>query len=328
MSLTTDNAAYDPSWVLNAIANGLVVLDKDQRVVTWNRWMEQHSDIAQANILGQKIAEFCPEIKDSRIALTINSAIEHRMSSLITPALHQPVLKLYQAQKDRTHDRRMQQLIHIVPMTVNNGAGCLLQIQDMTATVKRERRLRMHADQIKASSYLDALTGLYNRRKFNEILDAEFDKAKQSNTPLSLLMIDIDCFKLFVEHYGQHVSDNRLAQISRSIRESLHQTSDVAFRFSPEKIAVLLPGHSENSASIFAERTRVLVESLKIQHKTSKVGNYVSISVGVSTASDLDKLDAQTLIQAADMALYHAKSDGRNRAMCFSLVSGNIRACF
>ena len=112
MSEAVQSPAYDPNWVLNALANGLVVLDKQQCVITWNHWIEQHSGISKDLIIGTKLTEYCSETQGSRLAMAIHAAIEHRMSSLISPALHHPVLKLYQAAKDRIHDRRMQQLIH------------------------------------------------------------------------------------------------------------------------------------------------------------------------------------------------------------------------
>ncbi|MEY4593454.1 MAG: hypothetical protein RIR18_2349 [Pseudomonadota bacterium] len=319
---------YDPNWVIDALANGLVVLDSKQVVVTWNRWMAQRSGISREQAAGKTLAEICPDIQGSRLHQAILVATQHRMSALISPALHQPTLKLYQAEKDRAHDRRMQQLIHVVPMPVNNEAGCLLQIHDMTATVKRERRLRLHAEQLKASSFLDPLTGIYNRKKFDESINAEFLKAQENHTPLSLIMVNIDHLKPYKEHYGEPETDRCLTKIAQTLRDTLRNPGDAAFRFGPDEFAILLPGTGEKSAGMLAERLRLLAESLKIPHAFSKAGHYLTISLGVSATEDPKDVDAETLIHAADVALYEAKSDGGNSAMCFSVDTGNLHACY
>lgn len=323
-----NNLPYDPNWVINALANGLVVLDNVQRVVTWNRWMALHSGIDEQAAQGKLISEVCPQIEKSRLAQAIQSAVSYRMSALISPALHQPTLKLYQAEKDRTHDRRMQQLIHVVPMTVSGTNGCLLQIHDMTATVKRERRLRLHADQLKISSFLDELTGIYNRKKFDECMETEFLYAKQNQTSLSLIMVNIDHWKPYKEHYGEQEAETCLTKIAQTLRSTLRNSRDAAFRFGPEEFAVLLPGTGEKGARLLAERLRLLVESLKIPHALSKVSHHLTISLGVSTTERPKDLDTETLIHAADVALFEAKSDGFNCAMCFSVDTGNLQACY
>jgi diguanylate cyclase (GGDEF)-like protein len=323
-----DTLSYDPNWVIDALANGLVVLDSKQLVVTWNRWMVQHSGISKDQAMGKTLDDICPSVQNSRLYQAILEATQHRMSALISPALHQPTLKLYQAEKDRPHDRRMQQLIHVVPMPVKDQPGCLLQIHDMTATVKRERRLRLHAEQLKASSFLDPLTGVYNRKKFDENIKIEFQKAQENHTPLSLIMVNIDHIKSYKEHYGEVESDRCLAKIAQTLRDTLRNPSDATFRFGPDEFVMLLPGTGEKSAGMLAERLRLQVESLMIPHAFSKTGHYLTISLGVSTTEDPQDVDSETLIHAADVALYEAKSDGYNSAMCFSVDTGNLHACY
>lgn len=319
---------YNPLWVIEALSNGLVVLNGEFQVLTWNRWMAQHSGITQEQAVGKPFQQAFPEVQNSRLEMAIQSAVQHRMSALISPALHQPTLRLYQVEKDRPLDRRMQQLIHVIPMPVGETTGCLLQIHDMTATVKRERRLRLHADQLKASSFIDPLTGIYNRKKFDETIETEFLKARQNGIPLSLIIANIDHLKPFKEHYGDTEADRCIARIAQSLRETLRKPCDSVYRFGPEEFAVLLPGTGEKAASLLAERLRLLVESLKIANNASKVGQYVTLSLGLATSDNLSDLDTETLIHAADVALYQAKSDGHNCAMCFSVDTGNLHACF
>ena len=322
------NLPYDPNWVINALANGLVILDGNHNIITWNRWMVRHSGIDEQVAQGKTISEIFPEITNSRLAQAIQAAIKYRMSALISPALHQPTLKLYQAEKDHTHDRRMQQLIHVVPMQLGDTGGCLLQIHDMTATVKRERRLRLHADQLKTSTFLDQLTGIYNRKKFDESMEVEFLYAKDNQTSLSLIMVSIDHLKLYKEHYGEQDTEACLAKVAQTLRATLRNSRDAAFRFGFEEFAILLPGTGEKGARLLAERLRLLVESLKIPHAVSKVSHHLTISLGVATTEHVSDLDTETLIHAADVALFEAKSDGFNCAMCFSVDTGILQACY
>lgn len=322
-----NSVPYNPNEVIDAIASGLLVMDHEQRIVTWNRWMEKHSGRKCRDVIGQTLITCFPEMADSRIAQAIDFALSHRMAALISPALHQPILKLYQQDKDQKTDRRMQQLINVMPVAVSGKPGCMLQIQDMTATVRRERRLRSHASQLKASSYMDALTGIGNRRKFDETIHEEFHRALRDHTPLSLIMIDIDYFKAYNDLYGHQNGDTCLTRVAKLLREVLRQSGDAACRYGGEEFAVVLPGTNEAGACMVAERLRLMVESQLIRHDNSKVAKYVTISLGLATLNNAQIEDSQTLIHAADMALYHAKADGRNRTMCFSMETGNIRAC-
>lgn len=323
----THQVPYNPSEVFNAIASGLVVLDHQQNIVTWNRWMEKHSGYQLHQVIGKTLLDCFPEIAGTRLQQAIDFALSHHMAALISPALHHPVLKLYQLSKDQKTDRRMQQLINIMPIEVNSQAGCLLQIQDMTATVRRERRLRSHANQLKASSYMDALTGIGNRRKFDETIHEEFHRAQRNRTPLSLIMIDIDYFKAYNDLYGHQNGDACLSRVAKLLRDVLRQSGDAACRYGGEEFAVVLPGTNEAGACLVAERLRLMVESQLIRHDRSKSAKYVTISLGLATLDKAEIEDSETLIHAADMALYHAKADGRNRTMCFSMETGNIRAC-
>lgn len=319
---------YNPLGVINALAHGIVVLDASAKIVTWNQWMARHSGISAGDASGQTFSTICPELKNSRLDQAIQFALQHKMSALVSPALHQPTLKLYQVDHDRKHDRRMQQLIHVIPIPVANGNGCMLQIDDMTATVKRERRLRLHADQLKASSFTDPATGIFNRKKFDEMIGEAFTKAKEGAMPLSLIMINIDHFKPYKEHYGDTEADRCIVKIAQTLRDTLRKPCDAAFRFSQDDFAILLPGTGEKSAGMLAERLRLLVESLKIPHAVSKTCHHLTISLGIAATEAPQDIDVDTMIHAANVALYEAQSDGHNNTMCFAVDSGTLHACY
>ncbi len=162
-------------------------------------------------------------------------------------------------------------------------------------------------------SNIDGLTALANRRRFNEVLNAEIFRLKRSEAPLSLIMLDVDHFKKFNDRYGHISGDNCLIAIGQAIDSAVGRTSDLAARFGGEEFAVIAPETNASGARKLAENIRQSVEALAIPHETNTAAPHVTISIGVVTryATELDTPDS--IISLADQALYRAKEAGRNR---------------
>jgi diguanylate cyclase (GGDEF)-like protein len=166
----------------------------------------------------------------------------------------------------------------------------------------------------------DGLTGLSNRRQFDMSLVHEFKRAVRSSLPLGLVMIDLDHFKAYNEHYGQAAGDACLRRVGQAIRGVPRRTGDVVARFNGDEIAVLLPLADNKGAARVAEIILEAVQSLKIPHQGSETG-YLSISCGAAAFTGLADLNNPLdLVRRADQALYKAKSDGRDRVVKFELV--------
>jgi diguanylate cyclase (GGDEF)-like protein len=158
----------------------------------------------------------------------------------------------------------------------------------------------------------DPLTGLRNRRTFDEYFGWSLDYATSRREGLALVMIDIDCFKSYNDRYGHGEGDECLGRVADAIRISLEHSYQVAARFGGEEFVVLLPGITATEASIVADRIRENVERLEIPHESSPVSRHVTISLGVAVASDAAAVDPHALFSRADAALYDAKGSGRN----------------
>jgi diguanylate cyclase (GGDEF)-like protein len=159
----------------------------------------------------------------------------------------------------------------------------------------------------------DGLTGLGNRRSFDETLEREVRRAARSGQPLSLVMIDIDHFKDYNDCYGHPAGDECLRVVARTIQGCLRRTGDVAARHGGEEIAVLLPGADATSAFALAETMRQAVRSLAVQ-QAHQLGGVVTFSAGVGTCvPGRTASEAQALVEVADTALFAAKAAGRNR---------------
>jgi diguanylate cyclase (GGDEF)-like protein len=160
----------------------------------------------------------------------------------------------------------------------------------------------------------DGLTGVPNRRSFDETLAAEWRRMARDDDTLSLLMLDIDRFKRFNDRYGHLAGDGCLRAVATSIAASLQRPADVTARYGGEEFALILPATDESGAAIIAERVRDAVEALAIPHEHSELGQ-VTISVGAATVRPREGGEPQDLIDASDQALYRAKESGRNRVI-------------
>lgn len=313
---------------MDAMQLGVVVLDKDGNIKLWNRWMAKHSGIPCKQALSQKIVSIFPELVGSRLDEAVAYACQKRLPSVLSPALHRPPLPLYLKKQDRHANRRMQQLIHIMPLVEKeNNDSTLIQVIDMTATVNREKLLRQQADELRRTNYLDAVTGVANRRKFDEVLAEEFRRSQRTGAPIALAMLDIDHFKLYNDHYGHPQGDQCLARIAGAVKDCVKRATDLVARYGGEEFAIILPNLNEAKASSLIEDVRMRVATLGIQHKDSPVAPHVTISVGVAVMKPEIGADFNALVSAADVALYQAKHEGRDRSMLFSIADGSFRAC-
>ena len=163
-------------------------------------------------------------------------------------------------------------------------------------------------------SSLDGLTGISNRRQFDETLLREWRRLGRQGRPLSMLLCDVDYFKQFNDGYGHQVGDECLKAVARTLKDTLRRPADLVARYGGEEFAVILPDTEITGALQVAEAMRSAVEGLSITHSYSKGGNVVTISIGVaSTTPSRTGSDSSALLKRADDALYRAKQAGRNR---------------
>lgn len=167
---------------------------------------------------------------------------------------------------------------------------------------------------LRAQASTDGLTGIANRRGFDEALEREWRVHRRGRAALSLALLDVDCFKRFNDHWGHPAGDACLRAVARSIRSSLRRPGDLAARYGGEEFAVILPRTDERGAAGILEAILVGVRGLSIAHPTSKVSRgVVTLSLGVATMVPTGDGALADLLHRADEALYEAKSGGRDR---------------
>lgn len=162
---------------------------------------------------------------------------------------------------------------------------------------------------------VDGLTGLCNRRFFNESIDSEWKRAVRTQSSLGILMIDVDHFKLYNDTYGHLAGDEVLKSVANAIKNCCQRSTDLAARFGGEEFVVILPTTQAGDVLRFGQDLCRAVEALQLPHKASSVGPHLTISVGGAAAIPDREGSFFSLIDAADKALYRAKETGRNQAL-------------
>lgn len=181
------------------------------------------------------------------------------------------------------------------------------------ARIRTHIQLKRKTDLLDRMALLDGLTEIPNRRCFDITLKKEIRRAARNGSFLSLVLMDIDFFKKYNDQYGHVAGDVCLRRVAKAVEGVLNRASDCVARYGGEEFAMILPGSDMQGAMHIAEEVRCAVAELNIQHAGSDVAEYVSLSLGVVTISDDQKMSPLELIKAADASLYQAKENGRNR---------------
>ena len=203
-----------------------------------------------------------------------------------------------------------------------------LQLKHETDERKaRERELeRLTAElreankQLESLSFLDGLTGIANRRRFDEVLEQEWRRAVRRGNALSLVLCDIDAFKPYNDGYGHQMGDECLRTVAQTLAGYPHRAGDLVARYGGEEFAVGLPNTDIRGANVVAEKLRADVEALRLPHDCSPYGSNVTLSAGVTSLTPRQKDDLETFVNQADRALYEAKHAGRNCVRSYTTI--------
>ncbi|MFH2123738.1 MAG: diguanylate cyclase [Pseudomonadota bacterium] len=185
--------------------------------------------------------------------------------------------------------------------------------RDITERKQAEELLDEYNQKLAALSITDGLTGIANRRHFDETLVQEYSRCARSGVKLSLILLDIDYFKAFNDTYGHIKGDECLRQIGKVIAGCAHRATDLAARYGGEEFACILPETDLNGAVSMAENIRQSIYALAIPHQGSKVADSVTASLGVLTVNCTVRQSIEDILSLVDAMLYRAKSSGRNR---------------
>lgn len=168
-------------------------------------------------------------------------------------------------------------------------------------------------EKLKRMSFLDELTGIANRRYFDQVLIQEISRAVREKSPLSLMIIDIDYYKEYNDTYGHLMGDECLKRVVSALKKDLKRSGDFLARYGGDEFVVILPNTNDIGSVFLGEKLRTNIEGLEIEHNNSACSKFVTLSIGVATTFTKEILLPADLISAADSALYHSKEAGRNQ---------------
>jgi diguanylate cyclase (GGDEF)-like protein len=292
------------------------VIDAKRRVVVWNRACERLTGVAASDVLGtsQHWRAFYQERR-------------YCVADLV--ALNRPdrLAKLYSEFAVHTDDGSgfsaenwcvMPKLGNHLYLAIDAGPifdddGHLIAVVETLRDITDQKRAEAA---LKTLAAKDGLTGLFNRRAFDQALQAEWLRAQRTRKPLALLFADVDYFKPFNDRHGHQSGDECLRAVAAAIGEKAFRPIDLAARYGGEEFAVILPDTDSDGACAVAERIRTAVMDLRIAHGAPGAGRHVTISVGVAINRADDAGGSEDLLSQADQALYAAKRLGRNRVIC------------
>ncbi len=314
------SAASFATRAVNLVNCGLVVLDAGGAIVLWNGWMVPRSGYAAARVRDRSLFEVFPELRGSRVESAVMAALTEDIATAIPPSNGRAPFPLREA--GSFDGARIEQAVSVAPFTEGGERFCLVEIRDVSGAADRERRLLDHAESLRARSYVDGLTGIANRRHFDVALDRELRRAQRNGGALALLLMDIDSFKAYNDHFGHQEGDACLTAVAQALAAMCKRPADVAARYGGEEFAAILPDTTAEQARAHANAIREHVAGLQLPHAPAALRPFVTLSIGVA-AFDAERLDEPArLIEAADKALYAAKRGGRDRVV----VDGDVVA--
>lgn len=202
-------------------------------------------------------------------------------------------------------------VVHVVRTegVVDSLVGFMFDISERKKT--EEELVRLHK-KLEELSYTDSLTGIANRRMFDSILAVEWENARRKRQPLSLILLDIDYFKQYNDHYGHIRGDECLKQVAQAVTSAATRAKDFIARFGGEEFVLVLPETDAEAAKKLAERCRGLIFKQQIPHERSTAGQVLTVSIGVGTIIPTTNDSPVAFIEAVDQQLYRAKQSGRN----------------
>ena len=304
--------------VLDNLNLGLVVLDKDFNILLWNGWMERHGGIDAGRALNANFVTLFQQELTPGFLRALSNTISYGLPAVLSSALHRSPLPLYHvhAGSNAGAPVRMVQSVLMTPIAAADGSrACLIQVSDASHSIRREKMLMSHSEALKRQVVTDGLTGVYNRRFFDESFARVLQRARRNGEALSLFMIDIDYFKQYNDHYGHMEGDRVLKRVAATLKAQQRSSSDIFARYGGEEFIMLVNGVDAGGAVGIAERLRESVRELAEPHEKSQAARCVTISVGVCSAVPQEEADGHNLMDGADAALYRAKLEGRDRVV-------------
>lgn len=300
--------------IIDSLSQGTFVLDREMRVVLWNRWMEQHSGLTKDQVIGKDIGILFPHLKAKAFFWKVNNVFTLGNFAFFSQELHSSLFSFSSTSFLDNSFETMQQSVIVAPIRSSGGEVDMVcvSVSDVTDAVINRERLKASKQRLEDLSRIDHLTEVANRRHFMEHLEQELNRHARQGIPLSLAILDIDHFKNVNDSHGHLCGDKALVDFAKLVSACLRKY-DMIGRYGGEEFCLLLPDTDMEAAMVVLERVRTSLADAVFQWE--EVSFKMTASMGVVSTKDHPGLGLDRLMRLADEALYNAKSSGRNKVM-------------
>jgi len=307
------NSSQVPAELLDSIEVGIAVLDRNFKVQVWNKFLENHGAKKAEAIIGDSLFSHFPEIEEKWLRTKVDPVFNLKSPVFIIWE-QRPYLFKFGCNRPVTSAAEfMYQNVTMFPIVDKRGnveRFCML-VYDVTEQALGKRGMEHLNEELKTASRVDGLTGLYNRRYWQERFDEMHKLCVRREKPSTALMLDIDHFKRINDTYGHQAGDKVIKMLAALIKRCVRET-DLAGRYGGEEFAIILNDSSVEDAKIVAERIRQLAQRLVVEHEGESIS--FTVSLGLAQFSP-DFKGAMAWLECADQALYEAKNSGRNKTI-------------
>ena len=305
------NSSQVPAELLDSIEVGIAVLDRNFNVQVWNKFLENHGAKKAEAIIGDSLFSHFPEIEEKWLRTKVDPVFNLKSPVFIIWE-QRPYLFKFGCNRPVTSAAEfMYQNVTMFPIVDKRGnveRFCML-VYDVTEQALGKRGMEHLNEELKTASRVDGLTGLYNRRYWQERFDEMHKLCVRREKPSTALMLDIDHFKRINDTYGHQAGDKVIKMLAALIKRCVRET-DLAGRYGGEEFAIILNDSSVEDAKIVAERIRQLAQRLVVEHEGESIS--FTVSLGLAQFSP-DFKGAMAWLECADQALYEAKENGRKQ---------------
>ncbi len=313
------NSSQVPAELLDSIEVGIAVLDRNFNVQVWNKFLENHGAKKAEAIIGDSLFSHFPEIEEKWLRTKVDPVFNLKSPVFIIWE-QRPYLFKFGCNRPVTSAAEfMYQNVTMFPIVDKRGnveRFCML-VYDVTEQALGKRGMEYLNEELKTASRVDGLTGLYNRRYWQERFDEMHKLCVRREKPSTALMLDIDHFKRINDTYGHQAGDKVIKMLAALIKRCVRET-DLAGRYGGEEFAIILNDSSVEDAKIVAERIRQLAKRLVVEHEGESIS--FTVSLGLAQFSP-DFKGAMAWLECADQALYEAKENGRNQYRIYAAPS-------
>ncbi|MGF1878853.1 diguanylate cyclase [Photobacterium frigidiphilum] len=304
--------------VMDNIDVGVVIIDKHYNVMAWNTFMQAYSGISSDDIMGRNLFDVLDDLPEEWLKNKIESTFKLGMRSFTSWEDRPSIFNFSNFSPISGGSELMYQNLILTPLKSLHGdfSHVCLSVTDVSDIAKNKTHLRESNKQLTHLSMTDRLTQLYNRGHWETCLAEEFERCRQTQTPSTLVMFDIDHFKKVNDTFGHVAGDGVIRIVSNVLRRTKRQ-SDIAGRYGGEEFGVILPYTSSDMGQYFTERLRQRIEQARVNVDVRSIN--VTISLGVCEWYP-ELRNYEQWLEHADKALYISKQSGRNQSTVFEAL--------